>query len=71
MLLDAANSEFVAANPLGLHEDEKERGERLLLALKGDYPTRDLALPGTRGAAMLKRKHDIERFRQTFARMDD
>jgi hypothetical protein len=70
LLVDVASLEFVASISYGVPEEKSKLAEKLLAGLKGDYPDRDLVLPGTRGAAMLQRKHDIERFRQTFERVD-
>jgi hypothetical protein len=70
LLIDPAKAEWFYPNPMGTSDDAKVLGERLLLALKADYPTNILVLSGTRDDVLLKRQRDIEHCRRTFARMD-
>lgn len=70
LVIDPAKVEWFYPNPMGTSDDAEELGEKLLLALRADYPTNILVLSGTREDALLKRRRDIERCRQSFAQMD-
>lgn len=70
LLIDPAKAEWFYPNSMGSSDDAKKLGEKLLLALRADFPTNTLVLSGTREDALLKRERDIEHCRLTFARMD-
>lgn len=70
LLIDPSKGEWFYPNPIGTSDDAKKLGEKLLLALRADFPTNTLVLPGTREDVLLKRQRDIEHCRRTFARMD-
>jgi len=70
LLIDPSKAEWFYPNPMGSSDDTKKLGEKLLLALRADFPTNTLVLSGTREDALLKRQRDIEHCRLTFARMD-
>lgn len=54
LLIDPANLQHVAATPAGLSAADKALGDRLLSALKLDYPDHALALEATEEAARFR-----------------